>query len=268
MKLCKCKGFLDFFKNNMVYHAAMHKHSSEIIGIYKIVNKIDGKYYVGSSKNIKDRWRNHIKDLRRNRHHNQHLQRSWMKYGESNFDFTIIKILNNNNSILSEEQYFLDIAKNEHFKSYNSSFIAGKVDMTPETRNKIRLKTMGHNRNTGRKYSTETINKRKNSRSWYKHHTKETKLKISIKAKGRKVSDSTKLKISNSLKGNIPHNLHTVNYTFYNKIKNVVFRGTKNDFIKKFSLSKQPVYAIINKNTRLKSYLGWIVVEDNFEPIA
>ena len=60
-------------------------------GIYKIVNKLDGKYYVGSTKDFDTRWKEHIYDLDRNIHHNNHLQNAWNKYGEQNFIFEVVE---------------------------------------------------------------------------------------------------------------------------------------------------------------------------------
>src|SRR5271169_6187061 len=65
-----------------------------VSGIYKIVNKISGKYYVGSSNDINGtygRWYEHINNLRANRHDNDHLQKSWHKYGTNAFEFIIVK---------------------------------------------------------------------------------------------------------------------------------------------------------------------------------
>jgi group I intron endonuclease len=65
--------------------------STKKTGIYRIVNKVNKKVYVGSSINIRGRWAVHKSDLRRNKHHNYHLQKSWNKYGERNFSFMIIE---------------------------------------------------------------------------------------------------------------------------------------------------------------------------------
>ena len=66
---------------------------TKISGIYKIVNKVNGKYYIGSSANIygipHGRWYQHKMHLRGNWHYNNHLQSAWKKYGESSFDFVI-----------------------------------------------------------------------------------------------------------------------------------------------------------------------------------
>ena len=76
-------------------------------GIYKIINKVNGKFYLGSSKDIETRWDKHIYDLKNNRHHSVHLQRAWIKYGEENF---IFEILENTSTemLLEREQTLLD----------------------------------------------------------------------------------------------------------------------------------------------------------------
>lgn len=73
-------------------------------GIYKIINKINQKYYLGSSKNIEKRWDRHISDLKNQRHHSILLQRSWNKYGEENFDFTIIEVIDENQILIREQE--------------------------------------------------------------------------------------------------------------------------------------------------------------------
>lgn len=62
-----------------------------MVGIYGIKNKVTGKIYVGQSVNIPDRWTRHRYQLRHNIHFNDHLQRSFNKHGEVNFDFVVLK---------------------------------------------------------------------------------------------------------------------------------------------------------------------------------
>lgn len=89
----------------------MRKESE--IYIYKILNKIDGKFYIGSTCSIKRRWKEHIKSLCQGKHHSIYLQRAWDKYGENAFVFSIV-----GGCLKKEakeyEQYFLDT-----FKSYD-----------------------------------------------------------------------------------------------------------------------------------------------------
>ena len=57
----------------------------DVIGIYKIVNKVTNQCYVGQSQRAKKRLKEHFRLLRLNKHTNQKLQNSYNKYGEVNF---------------------------------------------------------------------------------------------------------------------------------------------------------------------------------------
>lgn len=55
------------------------------IGVYSLVNTIDGKRYVGSSVQIKTRLYKHNYHLRKGNHHCKHLQNAFNLYGEDAF---------------------------------------------------------------------------------------------------------------------------------------------------------------------------------------
>lgn len=78
------------------------------IGIYKIFNKVNDKLYIGSSINIVGRWKKHIYDLNNGIHHNIHLQRAWNKYGEDNFGFKIIELVDGEDNLVEKEQYWIE----------------------------------------------------------------------------------------------------------------------------------------------------------------
>lgn len=61
-----------------------------MIGIYKIVNKKNGKLYIGSSKTIERRLKDHRRLLSKGTHHSSKLQNAWNKYGEESFLFLVI----------------------------------------------------------------------------------------------------------------------------------------------------------------------------------
>lgn len=87
------------------------------IGIYKIKNVCNNKIYIGKSTNIERRIKEHIRHLNSNTNHNAHIQNSWNKYGEENFEFTIIHELKNDNNINYWEEYYIKL-----YKSYDSNF--------------------------------------------------------------------------------------------------------------------------------------------------
>ena len=108
-------------------------------GVYKIVNNINGKIYIGSTGSkggFKKRWSYHLDGLRHNKHHSIHLQRAWNKYGVQSFTFEIIEVIENINILLEREQFYLDFYQSYDIKiGYNICKIAGSslgIKKTPE----------------------------------------------------------------------------------------------------------------------------------------
>lgn len=188
-------------------------------GIYKIICIANGKIYVGSSVNLQKRWISHRSQLRSNKHHCSHLQRTWNKYGEQLFIFEVIE-LTTPDILIDREQYWLDNLNPE----LNESLIAGRPSNSRhscsiESRQKI------SNANKGRKHTLEELERMKVSHLGNKNclgykqtkehiekcrlaklgkknkpHSLETRMKIGLankgKLKGRVLSDETKRKMS------------------------------------------------------------------------
>ena len=60
-------------------------------GIYKIVNIINGKFYIGSTKNIKERCAKHFSRLKNNSHHSVKFQNDYDIYGRDAFVCEVIE---------------------------------------------------------------------------------------------------------------------------------------------------------------------------------
>jgi len=88
-----------------------------LTGVYGIKNLLNNSIYIGSaSKSFGRRWWTHKKELYANRHVNRHLQNAWNKYGEHNFKFFIIEVIDGNREcILAAEQFYLDIYFGQDF---------------------------------------------------------------------------------------------------------------------------------------------------------
>lgn len=80
-------------------------------GIYKITNLVNGKFYIGSSKDIDWRWYCHKLYLTNKKHDNPKFQNAWNKHGGNKFTFEIIEEVNDENLLLEREQYYLTSLK-------------------------------------------------------------------------------------------------------------------------------------------------------------
>jgi group I intron endonuclease len=60
-------------------------------GIYKIINIINNKFYVGSTVNFRKRKSKHFSELRAGKHKNKYLSAAWSKYGEQAFVFVVVE---------------------------------------------------------------------------------------------------------------------------------------------------------------------------------
>jgi group I intron endonuclease len=110
-------------------------------GIYRIVNVKNMKCYVGSSKNIEQRWKLHRDTLRTGKHHSKYLQRSYLKYGKSAFEFEVMMTCDPD-YLLFYEQQFLDQWKPE----YNTYVTAGSnrgAKFSDEARMKMSIRLKG-----------------------------------------------------------------------------------------------------------------------------
>lgn len=255
----------------------------KIKGIYKIINKINDTYYVGSSIDIFERWYSHKKLLNNNKHYNKHLQNAWNKYGEISFEFKIIEEQGSKQvDLLELEQKYLNIAKSE--STYNLTFIAGGGNHGNEINKKISKSLKKYYKYNGgnwcnKKHTQQTIEKMKINHVGFsgKHHSIESKIKMSLNNPkpnlGKRLSESTKEKIRKKRK-NIPlsdshkmaiknsalRGINNKNYNpeiikFKNKYTNELFEGTRNEFYSKYNLHKGNVsLLVLGKVNEVK---GW-----------
>ena len=234
---CEWKAFKDITRKK------------KISGIYKIINKVNGKYYVGRAKNVfKNRLIHHKSRLNKYTHDNDYLQRSWNKYGESNFELVIVEETTHDKLVETEQKY-LDIAKTERDKCYNCNFLADGQTWEPQSREKKRQSMLGEkNFFYGRK------------------HTKESKILMSLTHIGLKHPNRKRppkfskehlknIQISRNkwIKQSIPK------HNFFNVITKEEFVGTVKDFHQKFNLKMWSVRRLVNHKKKI--YENWIIVK-------
>ena len=143
----------NLFNELILYPVVLNENIS---GIYIIINKINCKYYVGSSKNIYKRWNSHISSLKRREHGNKHLQSAFNKYGEDSFSMFLIEKCELN-SLLLKEEYWINKLQS-HIYGYNIQQnplrpLLGKK-LSEETKHKLSISKIGNkNPMYGRKVS-------------------------------------------------------------------------------------------------------------------
>lgn len=76
-------------------------------GVYRILCIPTGKIYIGSSVDLRHRWDQHRRRLRRGIHGNAHLQLAWSKYGEASFEFSVLEFVDLPD-LLCAEQAWID----------------------------------------------------------------------------------------------------------------------------------------------------------------
>lgn len=165
-------------------------------GIYTITSLIDNKIMVGQSVNINNRLGQHLYHLKKGTHDNPHLQKSFIKYGESNFLFESLVHIETN-YLFSEENLWCNLLNtHNHNFGYNirSTNPNGSYRHSKETKIKIGLA------HKGRKHSNEQ-NKKNSERMKLAIRSTESNIKRSNTLKGKIVSEKTKLKMSISNKG-------------------------------------------------------------------
>lgn len=172
-----------------------------IFGIYRITNVTDGKSYIGKTgMNFGDRWDSHRSLLRNGRHYNPYLQNAWNKYGEDNFEFSVVEVV--------EDVSLLNQLEIRYIKEYREAGLSYNVHsggdgglnlgkhLSEETKRKIGDKNRINM--TGRKLSDETRKKMSESQKRRKYSESELEYRREFSRKlntGRVRSDETKEKL-------------------------------------------------------------------------
>lgn len=184
-------------------------------GIYRIINTVNGKIYIGSAVKLSRRKYIHFLRLTKGDHCNIKLQNAFVKYGAKSLSFEVIEFVDDKDKLIEREQHYIDFFKPYKKKiGYNISPTAGSTLGVPAwnkgithsdaTKEKLRLA------NVGKKIPKEVVEKCKATKllRGTNRHTEESKRKISqgrIGADnpffGKKHSDDARKRIAENLTG-------------------------------------------------------------------
>jgi len=176
-------------------------------GIYKLINKLNGRIYIGSAQKFKDRWRSHQRLLKNNNHKNRFLQADYNKCGSDAFLFEIIELTDDKSKkerLLIEEKWiekYYDSGENCYNLSINAISREGCPDKNKQETKIRKIKAGLRNMEDPefRRKSIESLrlNLLNNGPpNLGKKHSRETKNKMSEQHIGKLKSEETKKKMS------------------------------------------------------------------------
>lgn len=158
-------------------------------GIYQLVNKINGKIYIGATSNFKERSMTHQRAFKKNNHDNKQLQNDWNQYGSDVFVFGVLEVVQNPEERLKAEKNWIEMLYGNN--CYNELIGRTHSDVTKQKLREAKL---------GKTHSEAAKQKMSETRRGKKGQPKSeaTKQKISQARLGKCFSEATKQKMRES----------------------------------------------------------------------
>lgn len=228
--------------------------------IYKILNNINGKIYIGKTeKSIEDRWKKHLLCVKNKV--NRYLYDAMNKYGIDNFSISEIEKCNSREELNEREKYWIKL-----YNSINKDFgynmqeggLGGKQPQDIIDRVRLKKKGFRHSETTKLKMSTSKKGKHNHFQS------NDTKKKLSIIVKNlwsKGILNSR----NNSMRGKVgkEHHFYGRHHTLESKKKMSELKLGKTTSIKQkevarnnFLGSKNPRYKNVDKELLYKLLLN------------
>jgi group I intron endonuclease len=234
-------------------------------GIYKITQISNNKVYIGQTKTrfIKRYW-HHVWKLRDNSHDNKYMQNTWNKYGEDDFTFEIIHVLDENEDLDELETMYIN-----KYDSYNNGFNLttggeGKKDcpMSDYAKKVVGEKNRQHN--LGKKHSEVTRQKMSIS-SPHRKLTKEHINKLTKSRLEKGYSKESKQKMSESHIGS-NNAVSVINEAQATIIKQCLINGEKIiDISKSLNINYHVIKTILQCKVWNHVYVeGWNEFIENY----
>ena len=156
-------------------------------GIYGFHNIANGKWYVGQSLDVDKRRRKHLLALKAGYHRNEHLQNAFTIHGSESFEFHLLERVLEDMLDIRERAWIAYYDSANREHGYNI-----EIGGNPEKHRSLETRL---------KISLKKKGKPNLRRGW--HHSPETRLKISLGLKNKPISDEHRLKLSRAHKGKL-----------------------------------------------------------------
>ena len=85
--------------------------------IYEIYNKVTGRKYIGMTQNYKQRFKQHLSQLKCGIHTEKLLQKDYVLYGEDSFDYRLLEVVDDKKTAMSREHHYMVFYKT-YFEDY------------------------------------------------------------------------------------------------------------------------------------------------------
>jgi len=170
-------------------------------GVYKLTNKLNGRIYIGSAKEFKERWQTHAKRLKSGKHSNKFLQSDYNKCGDDAFVFEVVEVIEGpqENRLLVEQTY-IDQHYDEQQQCYNLTRSVNKRGPKCHSYNP-EITAAKQKKNPNRHRWSEDEKKAISERLRGHIVSEETRQKLREKSLGKKHTEESKRKCSESNKG-------------------------------------------------------------------
>lgn len=140
-------------------------------GVYCFKNKINNKYYIGSSSNLRNRKSAHLNDLKNNKHHSIKFQRAYNYHGADSFEYQVLECCEVKMLQQAETEWLIFF--NAYNNGYNSTDEVGapwRGKKQPEEIKKRQkctpVKMIDPEGNVVKDYSVSNFSKKYNVAAW------------------------------------------------------------------------------------------------------
>ena len=171
-----------------------------LCGVYKVVNKLNNKIYIGSSVDISSRYSTHIGREARN-YIDHPFYSDIRKYGKENFEIEILELCDRD-KLIEKEQYYYDILQPEYNKvrpaenNFMHIEVREKANRNSNTEYHVKIRKELYN-SPEYKHFFRTMHKNKMKSVEMLHNEEVVKSFISMQEAARYISESTMFKGKN-----------------------------------------------------------------------
>lgn len=223
--------------------------------IYRIINNINRKIYIGQTNNSNLRWSQHKSNAKHNRGQ-QVITRALTKYGVENFEFEVIaSCLDQAAADEAEEQIIIQCESRNPLKGYNVSAGGNTSPRTPEILQKISESLKKHYEEHDGWLKGGIL-----TEEWKKNISKSSIGKLGTNT-GKKFSNEWKVKISKSQAGKEQKSKRRFSEEIEKEICKLYVEEEKSTYWlgKKFDCNRNMISDIIKRNgyeTKQSNYTG------------